>query len=71
MYKYAQLKRFHHDRRIQVYMDDFMYVDTEKMPVEDHFTSYNYFGCELQKISTPVTVPKHWPMFSYMRSEDY
>ena len=33
MDKYAKLKMFHHDRRLLVYMYDFMYVDTEKMTV--------------------------------------
>ena len=37
MYKYAQLKRFHHEIRLQVYMYDFMYVDPETMLVEEHF----------------------------------
>ena len=39
MDKYAQLKRFYHDRRLQVYMYAFMHVDYEKMSVEDHFTA--------------------------------
>ena len=38
-YKYAKLKRFRHYCRLQVYMYAFMYVDPEKIPVEDHFTS--------------------------------
>ena len=29
--KYAQIKRFHYDLWIQVYMDAFIYVDTEKI----------------------------------------
>ena len=33
MYKYAQLKIFHHDRQRQVKISDFMYVDPETMPV--------------------------------------
>ena len=37
MDKYAQLKRFHNDLRLQVYMYSFMYVDQEKMPVGEHF----------------------------------
>ena len=37
MYKYAQLKRFHHDLQLQVYMYDFKYVDSEAFPVKDHF----------------------------------
>ena len=38
MDKYSQLKRFHHDLRLQVYIYAFMYVDPAKIPVEDHFT---------------------------------
>ena len=37
MYKYAQLERFHHDCRLQVYMYDFMDVDTKAIPAEDPF----------------------------------
>ena len=43
MDKYAQLKCFHYERQLQVYMYAFMYVDTEKMTVEDNFTSTNIF----------------------------
>ena len=39
MDKYAQLKRFHYDRQIQVYMYALMYVDNQTMPGEDHFTA--------------------------------
>ena len=37
MDKYAQLKKFHHDLRVQFYMYDFMYVGPGTMSVEDHF----------------------------------
>ena len=37
MYKYAQLKMFHLDRQLQVYMYDFMYVDPDAISVEDYF----------------------------------
>ena len=37
MDKYAQLKRFHNDSRIQVYMYAFIYVDPKTIPVEDLF----------------------------------
>ena len=36
MYKYAQLKRFHHDCLLQILMHAFMYVDTQTMPEDDH-----------------------------------
>ena len=37
MYKYAQLKRFHHDGRTQVYIYAVKYVDPDTMPAKDHF----------------------------------
>ena len=53
MYKYAQLKRFHHGHHFKVYMYAFMYDDPKTMPVEDHFTNtkcfvVNYKKCKLQ-----------------------
>ena len=43
MDEYAQLKRFHHERQLQSYMYDFMYVDPKTMPVEDYFQLKNKF----------------------------
>ena len=37
MDKCVQLKRFHRDHRLQVYMYAFMYVDIETIPVENRF----------------------------------
>ena len=37
MDKYAQLKRFHHNSRLQVYMYTFTYVDPETILEEDRF----------------------------------
>ena len=37
MDKYAQLKRFHHDLQLKVYMYAFMYVDPETVPGEGNF----------------------------------
>ena len=37
MYKYVQLKRFHHDHQLQVYIYAFIYVDPEKILEEGHF----------------------------------
>ena len=53
MDKNAPLKRFHHEQHLQVYMYAFMYVDPEKMPVEEYFTDTktyvdNYNKCKLQ-----------------------
>ena len=50
------------------YMYDFMYVDSEEMPVDDHFSPTITFVENYRKIWTPGPVPKHWLGFSYMRS---
>ena len=71
MDKYALLKRFHHDRRLQVYMYAFMYANPETMPGEDYFPATTTFVNNYNKISSPRPVPKHWLGFSYIRSEDY
>ena len=71
MNKYVQLKRFNHDHQHQVYMNDFMYVDTDTIPAEDNFLDKNVFVVTYKKMSTPGTVPKHWLGFSYIRSEEY
>ena len=64
MDKYAQLKRFHHDRQLQVYMYAFMYINHQIMPLEDHFIATKTFLMNYKKISTPVTVPKNCIVFS-------
>ena len=52
-------------------MYSFVYVYPEKMPVEDHFYDTKPFVVNYKKMSTPVPVPKHWLVFSYIYSEDY
>ena len=69
--KYAQLKRFHHYLRLQVYIYSSIYADPQTMPVEDHFLSTKIFVVKYKKMSTPETAPKHWLWFSYIHSEDY
>ena len=64
MYKYAQLMGFQQDRRLQFYMYDFMYVDPQTMPTEDHFPAIKSFVVNYKKISTPGPIPKHWIVFS-------
>ena len=54
MDRYTQLKRFHHDRRL-----DFLYVDTEAMPVKEHFPDIKMFAENYKKMSTPGPVPKN------------
>ena len=71
MNKYAQLKRFHHDLQIQVYMYYFMYIGPDTISVEDHFPDTKTFFVNYNKVSNPGSVPKHWLGFSYIRSEDY
>ena len=71
MYKYAQLKSFHHECQLQVYMYGFKNADPETTPVEDPFTATKTFVVNYKKMSPPVTVPKHSFGFSYIRSGDY
>ena len=71
MDKYGLLKRFHHDLRLQVYMYDFMYVDPQTIPVEDHFTATKKNCCELQESVSFITSTKYWMEFRYICSEDY
>ena len=40
--KYAQIKRFHYERWLQVYMYDFMYVDPEKMKEDEYYHTQIY-----------------------------
>ena len=68
MYKYAKPKMLHHDRRLQFYIYDFMYVDPDIIPVEDHFTATKTFVNHYKKMLTPGPVPKHWLGFSYICS---
>ena len=71
MDKYAQLKKFHHDRRVQVYMYAFMYVYPDTIPLWGHFTATKTFVVNYKKMSTPGSVPKHWLGLNYICSEDY
>ena len=71
MDKYEHMKRFHHDLQLQVYMYDFMYVDTETITMEDYFPDTKTCVEKYRKISTTGTLPKHWLGFSYICSEDY
>ena len=58
MYKYAQLKRFYQDRRLQVYIYDLMCVYPETIPVEDHFIDTKLSVVNYKKMSTPGPVLK-------------
>ena len=53
MDKYVQLKRFHYECLIEVYMYDFMYVDPETISLEDHFPDIKTFAVNYKKMSTP------------------
>ena len=52
-------------------MYDFMYIDTQKLSVEVHFTTTKTFVVDNNKMSTPVTASKHCLEFSYISSEDH
>ena len=52
-------------------MYDFMYVDTNKISVEDYVPSTKTFVEKYKKIPTPGPVPKDWIVFSYILSEYY
>ena len=71
MDKYAQTKKCPHDRQIQIYMYSFMSVDPETITVEEYFSDTKTYIKNQKKISTPVSVPKHWLGFSYIRLEYY
>ena len=46
-----------------------MYVDPNKIPVEDHFPATEVLVDKYNQMSTPGPFPKHWLGFSYIRSE--
>ena len=58
MYKNIELKRFHNDLWLQVYMHVFVYVYTQTIPVGDHFTASKTFFVNYEKMSTQGSVPK-------------
>ena len=58
MDKYAQLKRFHDDRRPQFYIYVFIYDNTQTMPLEKHLPSTKKVGVNYKKISAPGPIPK-------------
>ena len=68
MDEFSQMKIFNYDRRLQVYMYDFVYVDTQKMTEEGYFTVTKTYVENYKKISTPVPVPKYWHGFSHICS---
>ena len=71
MDKYALMKMFNHDRRLQSYMYVVISVDPETIIVEDYFPTTNKFVEKYKKFSTPVPVPKYWLGFSFISSEYY
>ena len=52
-------------------MYTFVYVDSQKVPMEEHFPAMKVFVVNYNKISTMEPVPKNWLGFSYICSEDY
>ena len=66
MDEFSQLKSFHHEHQLKVYMYDFMYIDPDTMPVEDYFPDTKMFIENCKKMSILVSVPKHWLGFSFI-----
>ena len=60
MDKYAQIQKFYYDRRLQVYMDAFKYVDTEIIEEEEYLPATKYFVVNYKRRSSPASVPTHW-----------
>ena len=71
MDRYTQLKRFHNNRRLQVYMYSFMYVYPETVPVEVYFPPTKICVENYNNISTQGPIPKHLLGYSYISSEYY
>ena len=71
MDKCVQKKRFYRDRRLQVYMYDFMCVDPGTIPEEEYFPDTKRIVENYKKRSTPGPDAKYWPGFSYVYPEDY
>ena len=71
MDKYAQMKMFYHDPRIQLFMYAFMRVETETMAEEVYLPDTKLFFENYKRRSTPGILPRHWLGFSYISSEEY
>ena len=67
IYKYSQLKIYHSDDQLQVYMYAFMYVDPETFSVEDHFPAKKSFFSKQHENGNSRNSPKNWTGFSYIR----
>ena len=65
------MEMFNSDLRLQVYIYDLIQVDTETMAEDDYFPDTKTFVEKYNKMSTPGPVPKHWLIFSCIRSEEY
>ena len=60
------MKRYYYYCRLQVYMYDFMYVDTDTMTEEYCFPDTKTFVKNHKKSSSQGPVPKNWLEFSYI-----
>ena len=49
----------------------FVYVDTQTIPMEEHFPDTKTFFVSYKDVSNPVPFPKHWMVLSYIHSEAY
>ena len=69
MDKYALMKRFHYDLRLQVYMYDFMYVNPETMAEEEYFPYTKYMlqtTIEFQLQENPQSI--YFDLFIYVHN---
>ena len=71
MYKYAQLKRYHHNCRLIFYIYYSTCVDPETISMEYHFLATNCFVLKCKKMYTQGTVTKTLLGFSYRRQKYY
>ena len=54
MDKYAQIKRFHYDRQLQVYMDAFIYVDSDTTEEEEYLPYTKFFVVNYKRRSALI-----------------
>ena len=64
MYKYAQLKRFHHECQLQVYMYALVYLDPNTMTAEGKFYDTRKTVVNYKKMSTLGPILRFYLGFS-------
>ena len=53
MNKYTLLMRFHNDHQLQFYINKFMYLDPDTIPLEEYFPATKTFVENYRKFSNP------------------